>query len=126
MDYELSALLPSNSNDSNQLSNSTVLDSKMSLSTLITKKAEQHLQNHLPNILNGNNPSQKAGQVSGWVKSSHESSSIYMDTTRLLVSLLHAWNLDENIDLICLKNLKLLKPKISISYGCISRKGKYF
>uniref|UniRef100_A0A915CP67 Uncharacterized protein n=1 Tax=Ditylenchus dipsaci TaxID=166011 RepID=A0A915CP67_9BILA len=48
---------------------------------------------------------------------------LYMDTARLLLSLLHAWNMDENLDPICLKNLKLLKPKVPICYGTISRKG---
>lgn len=131
MDYELSSLLPPHSNDSNQLTNSSMLDLKMSLSTLISKKAEQHLQNqnHLPNSPLGNNSSfiaQKSGQLSGSGKLSYESPSLYMDTARLLISLLHAWNLDENVDLICLKNLKLLKPKVSITYGCISRKGEIF
>lgn len=134
MDYELSALLLPHSNDIKQSTNLPVLDTKMSLSTLITKKAEQHLQNqnHLPNSVSptGNNASvsPKHGFVGGSGKNfanihNESSSNLHMDTARLLISLLHAWNLDERVDLICLKNLKLLKPKVSICYGSISRKG---
>uniref|UniRef100_A0A915CPE1 Uncharacterized protein n=1 Tax=Ditylenchus dipsaci TaxID=166011 RepID=A0A915CPE1_9BILA len=133
MDYELSSH-PSHFNDQNSIEN------KPSLSTLMSKKAEQHLhQNHLPNsnnnsgtnFLQSNSVSPKSIQSSNTTANNsllmpqrwQTETGLYMDTARLLLSLLHAWNMDENLDPICLKNLKLLKPKVPICYGTISRKG---
>jgi hypothetical protein len=47
--------------------------------------------------------------------------SLYMDTAKLLVSLIQAWDLDENVNRICIENLKLSRPKIPLSFGTISK-----
>lgn len=49
--------------------------------------------------------------------------SLYMDMAKLLISLLHAWDLDEEVDNVCLNNLKLCRPKLPICFGTISKKG---
>lgn len=89
--------------------------------SLISKSAEplKH-QNQYPN----NRSTSPAAGFNGNAKW-HTESSLYLDAARLLLSLTHAWNLDDNLDPICLKSLKLLKPRIPICYGTISRKGKY-
>ncbi|KAL3108643.1 hypothetical protein niasHT_015565 [Heterodera trifolii] len=49
--------------------------------------------------------------------------SLYMDTAKLLVSLLHGWDLDEEVDRACMHNLKLCRPKLPICFGTITKKG---
>lgn len=88
--------------------------------TLISKRFDINLQqnqnlNNFKSISTNNNSNTK------W----HIESSLYLDVSRLLLSLIYGWNLDKNLDIICLKNLKLLKPKIPICYGIISKKGKF-
>ncbi|VDN07727.1 unnamed protein product [Thelazia callipaeda] len=50
-------------------------------------------------------------------------SSLYLDVAKLCMSLLHAWTLDRDLDKICLRKLRLLKPAIPLSYGVVSRQG---
>ena len=50
-------------------------------------------------------------------------SNLYVDTARLLISLLHAWNLDENLDYTCRNSLKFCQPKVPLCFGSISRRG---
>ncbi|KAI6240020.1 hypothetical protein M3Y99_00485600 [Aphelenchoides fujianensis] len=50
-------------------------------------------------------------------------SNLYVDTARLLISLLHAWNLDESLDGICENKLKFYKPRVPLCFGSISRRG---
>lgn len=49
--------------------------------------------------------------------------SLYMDTAKLLISLLHGWDFDEEIDRACLANLKLCRPKLPICFGTVTKKG---
>uniref|UniRef100_A0A183UV28 WD_REPEATS_REGION domain-containing protein n=1 Tax=Toxocara canis TaxID=6265 RepID=A0A183UV28_TOXCA len=50
-------------------------------------------------------------------------SNLYLDVARLCLSLLHAWTLDADLDAVCLKKLKLLKPAVPLSFGVVSRQG---
>uniref|UniRef100_A0A9J2PMT9 Uncharacterized protein n=1 Tax=Ascaris lumbricoides TaxID=6252 RepID=A0A9J2PMT9_ASCLU len=50
-------------------------------------------------------------------------SNLYLDVAKLCLSLLHAWTLDADLDAVCLKKLKLLKPAVPLSFGVVSRQG---
>uniref|UniRef100_A0A1I7SSR8 WD repeat-containing protein 7 n=1 Tax=Bursaphelenchus xylophilus TaxID=6326 RepID=A0A1I7SSR8_BURXY len=97
-------------------------DRRQSLSTLITRKSEGALQNHLPYNSNNMGTVNRANGVST-AKRWQMETNLYMNTAKLLVSLLHGWNLDENVDNICVNKLKLQKPKAPICFGTISKKG---
>lgn len=140
MDYELYSH-SAHAGDQNSIEN------KPSLSTLISKKVDHHSHqnHHLPNPMNNSThhpssispksvhstPTIVGGGPGALIQRGHSTenssqqqfSNLYMDTARLLISLLHAWNVDENADPVCLKTLKLLKPRLPICYGAISRKG---
>jgi len=47
--------------------------------------------------------------------------SLYLDTAKLLISLLHAWDNDESVDDIAINSLKLSRPKIPLCFGTISK-----
>uniref|UniRef100_A0A914GXQ8 WD_REPEATS_REGION domain-containing protein n=1 Tax=Globodera rostochiensis TaxID=31243 RepID=A0A914GXQ8_GLORO len=49
--------------------------------------------------------------------------SLYMDTAKLLISLLHGWDFDEEVDRACLNSLKLCRPKLPICFGTVTKKG---
>ncbi|KIH66999.1 WD domain, G-beta repeat protein [Ancylostoma duodenale] len=51
-------------------------------------------------------------------------SNLYLDIARLLLSLLHAWNLDRDLDAVCAKKLALNKPKQQLYFGNVSRHGQ--
>ena len=42
---------------------------------------------------------------------------------QVLLSLLHAWGLDKDLDKVALSKLGLLKPKVPVSYGLMSKGG---
>ena len=46
-----------------------------------------------------------------------------LEIARLFMSCLHAWGLDPDLDKLCINKLGLLKPKVPISFGLISRNG---
>jgi hypothetical protein len=46
-----------------------------------------------------------------------------INTARLLVSCLHAWNLDEQLDKECEESLGLVRPVRNVSFGLISKGG---
>lgn len=48
-----------------------------------------------------------------------------MEIAQLLMSLLYAWGLDSEIDKICETKLGLLRPMIPVSFGVISKGGKF-
>lgn len=48
-----------------------------------------------------------------------------MEIAQLLMSLLYAWGLDLEIDKICEAKLGLLRPMIPVSFGVISKGGKF-
>ncbi|MFH4974008.1 hypothetical protein AB6A40_000717 [Gnathostoma spinigerum] len=50
-------------------------------------------------------------------------SDLHMDVAYLCMSLLHAWMLDSDLDIVCLKKLDLFKPKIPLNFGLVSRLG---
>lgn len=50
-------------------------------------------------------------------------STLYLDIARLLLSLLHGWNLDSDLDAVCIKKLALNKPKRQLYFGNVSRHG---
>ncbi|XP_057372178.1 WD repeat-containing protein 7-like isoform X1 [Daphnia carinata] len=49
--------------------------------------------------------------------------SLTMEIAQLLLSLLHGWTLDEDLDQACQSRLGLAKPKSPICFGLISRSG---
>ncbi|CAJ0597261.1 unnamed protein product [Cylicocyclus nassatus] len=51
-------------------------------------------------------------------------SNLYLDIARLLLSFLHAWNLDKDLDAVCIKKLALNKPKQQLYFGNVSRHGQ--
>lgn len=48
----------------------------------------------------------------------------HMHIGRLLISLLHAWTLDNDLDRICQTQLGLSRPVRKICYGLLSRAGE--
>ena len=46
-----------------------------------------------------------------------------MEISQLLLSLLHGWSLDEDLDLVCRERLGLSTPKSRICFGLLSRSG---
>lgn len=46
-----------------------------------------------------------------------------MEVGRLLLSLLHSWGLDWDLDEVCETQLGLLRPKVPLSYGVLSKGG---
>ncbi|KAK9511220.1 hypothetical protein O3M35_005820 [Rhynocoris fuscipes] len=48
---------------------------------------------------------------------------ITMEMAQLLLSLLHAWGLDPDLDLLCETKLGLLRPLVPVSFGVISKAG---
>ncbi|CAB0012718.1 unnamed protein product [Nesidiocoris tenuis] len=46
-----------------------------------------------------------------------------MEMGQLLLSLLHAWGLDPDLDLLCETKLGLLRPLVPVSFGVISKAG---
>ena len=83
---------------------------KVSLSSLIAKK--QH---------GDSMPHSKAALISQrW----QAETNLYMDTARLLISLIYAWHLDESKDLhVAIPKLRLYRPKVPLHFGLISRNG---
>ncbi|KAL7075515.1 hypothetical protein ACQ4LE_005347 [Meloidogyne hapla] len=89
---------------SNHLSSTTLKE--LSTNTLTTKQnggIVQNLSNNNTNILLNQQPS------------------LYLDTAKLLISLLHAWDSDESVDDIAINSLKLSRPKIPLCFGTISK-----
>jgi hypothetical protein len=95
------------------------LDNRMPFSSLIANKSDSNkLQGHSPvsnGKINGPNTAQR------W----QVESNLYVDTARLLISLLHAWNIDEGLDTVCLSKLKFNKPSVPLCFGSISRRGLF-
>lgn len=48
-----------------------------------------------------------------------------MEIAQLLLSLLHAWGLDPDLDLVCEGKLGLLRPMVPVSFGVLSKGGEY-
>lgn len=46
-----------------------------------------------------------------------------MEIAQLILSILHAWELDSDLDRVCSAKLGLLKPKVPLCFGLISREG---
>lgn len=47
-----------------------------------------------------------------------------MEIAQLLLSLLHAWGLDPDLDLVCEGKLGLLRPMVPVSFGVLSKGGQ--
>uniref|UniRef100_A0A0R3RSS2 WD_REPEATS_REGION domain-containing protein n=1 Tax=Elaeophora elaphi TaxID=1147741 RepID=A0A0R3RSS2_9BILA len=50
-------------------------------------------------------------------------SNLHLDVAKLCMSLLYAWTLDADLDEVCLKKLRLVKPSVPLSFGVESRQG---
>ncbi|VDO43375.1 unnamed protein product, partial [Onchocerca flexuosa] len=50
-------------------------------------------------------------------------SNLYLDVAKLCMSLLYAWTLDADLDEVCVKKLRLVKPSMPLSFGVESRQG---
>merc|ERR1712142_963327 len=46
-----------------------------------------------------------------------------LEIGQLLLSVLHAWGLDKDLDKVAVNKLGLLKPKLPISFGLVSKSG---
>lgn len=46
-----------------------------------------------------------------------------MEIAQLLLSLLHAWGVDVDLDLVCESKLGLLRPMVPVSFGVLSKGG---
>ena len=47
-----------------------------------------------------------------------------MEIAQLLLSLLHAWGMDPDLDRVCEGKLGLLRPMVPVSFGVLSKGGK--
>lgn len=59
-------------------------------------------------------------------ESSHKKvceANLTMEIAQLLLSLLHAWGLDPDLDLVCESKLGLLRPMVPVSFGVLSKGG---
>jgi hypothetical protein len=48
-----------------------------------------------------------------------------MEIAQLLLSLLHAWGLDPDLDKVCEGKLGLLRPMVPVSFGVVSKAGEF-
>uniref|UniRef100_A0AC35TKC0 WD_REPEATS_REGION domain-containing protein n=1 Tax=Rhabditophanes sp. KR3021 TaxID=114890 RepID=A0AC35TKC0_9BILA len=96
---------------------------------LTTKAAEAELASHVdakdPNKIG----EAKAKLVSDIISTpttldggSLEAYNVYIDTAKLIISLLYAWNLDPKIDQMVVNSLKIHKPKGPLNFGLLSHK----
>ena len=53
----------------------------------------------------------------------HLEINLTLEIGQLLLSLLHAWGLDKDLDKVATSKLGLLRPKVPVSYGILSRGG---
>ena len=53
----------------------------------------------------------------------HLEINLTLEIGQILLSLLHAWGLDKDLDRVALSKLGLLKPRVPISYGIMSKGG---
>jgi len=49
-----------------------------------------------------------------------------MEVAQLLLSLLHAWGMDPDLDRVCEGKLGLLRPMVPVSFGVLSKGGVSF
>ena len=68
---------------------------------------------------------ERLGQVVAKPKTEHlqEAPGTIIDMVRLLLSCLHAWNLDDSLDQLCEEVLGLVQPCRPVSFGLLSRGG---
>ncbi|VDK17340.1 unnamed protein product [Anisakis simplex] len=95
--------------------------------------ASQTLPEHksLSTILRGGRPSPSAASPSPEPRNVmvaprivwQTETNLFLDVARLCLSLLHAWTMDADLDAVCFKKLKLLKPIVPLSFGVVSRQG---
>lgn len=55
------------------------------------------------------------------VTGKEEYSMMYIQTARLLISVLHSWNLCPDLDQICVEQLKLFQPQPSVCFGIMTK-----
>lgn len=48
-----------------------------------------------------------------------------MEVAQLLLSLLHAWGMDPDLDRVCEGKLGLLRPMVPVSFGVLSKGGTF-
>jgi len=48
-----------------------------------------------------------------------------MEVAQLLLSLLHAWGMDPDLDRVCEGKLGLLRPMVPVSFGVLSKGGVF-
>ena len=53
----------------------------------------------------------------------HLEINLTLEIGQLLLSLLHAWGLDKDLDKVATTKLGLLRPRVPVSYGILSRGG---
>uniref|UniRef100_A0A1B6MPX3 WD repeat-containing protein 7 n=1 Tax=Graphocephala atropunctata TaxID=36148 RepID=A0A1B6MPX3_9HEMI len=68
----------------------------------------------------------EGGSRGNGVEFSHKKvceANLTMEIAQLLLSLLHAWGLDPDLDLVCEGKLGLLQPMVPVSFGVLSKGG---
>ena len=66
----------------------------------------------------------KAGEENGLRPNSLQLEiNLTLEIGQLLLSILHAWGLDKDLDRVALNKLGLLKPKLSLCFGLVSKTG---
>lgn len=64
------------------------------------------------------------GRMRGAALSSMETN-LTMEVAQLLLSLVHAWGLDPDLDRVCEGKLGLLRPMLPVSFGLLSKGGTW-
>jgi hypothetical protein len=67
--------------------------------------------------------SDERGRLRGAALSSMETN-LTMEVAQLLLSLVHAWGLDPDLDRVCEGKLGLLRPMLPVSFGLLSKGGR--
>ena len=87
----------------------------------IAKKEIEKRAGAYDNMANG---SAKDGEEGiGRPASLHLEINLTLEIGQVLLSLLHAWGLDQDLDRVAISKLGLLKPKVPVSYGIMSKGG---
>ena len=86
------------------------------------KKEIEKRAGALDNVANGRKGSND-DSTGGRPTSLHLEINLTLEIGQLLLSLLHAWGLDKDLDKVALSKLGLLKPRVPVSYGLMSKGG---
>lgn len=116
---KVAALTQSASPDATKRISGILAKMKEGAETMQTKlqaKAEQ-LKGHADKDQNQSNKRQRPNEMA-LAEPPHT-----MEIAQILISLLHAWGLDPDLDRVCESKLGLLRPMVPVCFGVVSRHG---